>query len=261
LVHQSIYSDKIPDPQAETYYVAKTNLHGVSSELVIRMSTMQDPACRLCCIVDQDLDQRKVQDAILSDMGRFQWIPGLGAFVEGYSLIISKDHILNTGCLTIEAIRELRSFIMYVQNHLHDIYGTGCVTFEHGVMGPVRTAGSCVDHHHIHIFPLTMPTLPLTILRVFTDVRLIEGLEDLIRINEQGTPYIYYQTSSGTQYVISAPVLPRQYMRQVLATELGCPHDWNWQTKPFLDRIHTFVSKAAGKTPACDDANGDVCNG
>ena len=204
---------------------------------------MLDEGCSFCNIVKQDACQRSEQDTSIMATERFEWIPGLGAFVEGYSLIISNVHVLNTGCLSVDAVQELEGVIADVKQSLRTLYGTGGVVFEHGTMGGLDQAGCCVEHHHIHVLPIDCAELPSIVRKAFPNLRSIRALAELKALQDRKIPYVYYETSCEKRYVFEAPLLPRQYMRQVLAAECGFPLDWDWQSKPFLPRIEAFVSK------------------
>ena len=199
--------------------------------------------CRLCKVVGRSEQERTVQDSLLAQTDHFQWIPGLGAFVEGYSLIISNKHILNTGAFNTEVINELETFINKTKMVLSRIYKSNCIIFEHGSMGSLNHAGSCVEHHHIHIFPVNFPFVPKVLCNNFEYSGPINSMQDLRKFNIEQIPYIYYVTSEGAPYVFKAEILPRQYMRQVVATECGLSQDWDWREKNFAYNIKSFVSK------------------
>ena len=79
--------------------------------------------CRLCGIVSQAMAERDATDTLLRETQHFEWVPGLGAFVEGYSLLVSKEHVLNTGALPLEQIDELAVFAHEVRALLQNVYG------------------------------------------------------------------------------------------------------------------------------------------
>lgn len=74
----------------------------------------------------------------------------------------------------------------------------------------------------------------------------IPGLSDIRQALPADEPYVYYETPSRECYVFRAPQLPRQYLRQVLASLRGCPHAWDWRRTPCLETIDRFVAKVRG---------------
>ena len=203
--------------------------------------------CKLCEITRKPEQEREVQDTLLGQTEHFQWIPGLGAFIEGYSLIVSKKHILNTGSFDVGIVEELELFIRKIKKALNNIYNKGAIVFEHGSMGNHNYAGNCIDHQHIHIIPTDLQRVPLILTEKFVSHGQLQTLKDLILFSQKQIPYIYCEFVPGKHNVYEVPVLPRQYLRQVVATECGYANDWDWREKPFLENIITFVGKTKGR--------------
>lgn len=199
--------------------------------------------CRLCQVVNKPKPEREIQDTLLDETEAFQWIPGLGSFVEGYSLIISKNHVLNTGCFDIETIDELELLIRKIRKTLHRAYSKGSIVFEHGSMGNRDYAGSCIEHHHVHILPADLSHVPKVLSDNFVNHGPMDSMKSLIEFNRNHVPYIYYAPVSGEHNVFEVQVLPRQYLRQVVAAECGHRRDWDWREKPFKENIRRFVAK------------------
>lgn len=199
--------------------------------------------CRLCQVVNKPEDDRDIEDTLLDKTDHFQWIPGLGSFVEGYSLVVSKDHALNTGCFDVDTIGELEVFIRKIAKVLREIYKKGSIVFEHGSMGNRNYAGSCIEHHHIHILPSDLSHIPKLLSDNFVNRGPMNSIRGLVEFNQNRVPYIYYMPPSGEHNVFEVQTLPRQYLRQVIAAECGYPQDWDWREKPFLGNIKSFVKK------------------
>lgn len=199
--------------------------------------------CGLCQVVNKPEQGRKIQDTLLDQTDHFVWVPGLGSFVEGYSLIVSKNHVLNTGCFDIETIDELERLIDRIRKTLRKLYKKGSIVFEHGPMGSRDHAGSCIEHHHIHILPADLSYVPKVLSNNFVNRGPIDSMKGLIKFNQNHIPYIYYSPVSGEHDVFEVQILPRQYLRQVIAAECGHPQDWDWREKPFIENIKAFLIK------------------
>jgi len=81
--------------------------------------------------------------------------------------------------------------------------------------------------------------------RNFRKHRPIVSLKELKHFNREKIPYIYYEVSSGIGNVFEVDILPRQYMRQVIAAEFGIRDAWDWRKEPFDENIKLFVTKMA----------------
>lgn len=204
--------------------------------------------CRLCALVNTKRESRKIEDTLLAETDHFEWVPGLGAFVEGYSLIVSKIHVLNTGEFDITVIKELESFVDKVRTLVGQIYNTNTTVFEHGSMGGTKHGGCCVEHHHLHVFPASVTHVPEILLLNFKNHRSINSLEDLKELNQKRLPYIYFSKRPGAHHVFEVSIIPRQYMRQVLAVELGIPQKWDWREHNFMQNVTAFVAKVQNLT-------------
>ena len=149
---------------------------------------------------------RTEYDVMLMETEAFEWLPGLGAFVEGYSLIVSKQHVSNTGCLDDTSIVKLEQFATEVKRILRVIYAVGTIVFEHGSLGVRRKAGSCIEHHHLHILPFNLPKIPSHMHRVMPVSKPIKSFDALRE----------YQTMAN----------PSSIMRLRKETALSLMHQW-----------------------------------
>lgn len=209
---------------------------------------ISDSTCILCEIVNTNREGRKIEDTLLGETRNFEWIPGLGAFVEGYSLIVSKKHVLNTGAFEISTIKELDVFVKKVRTVLSNIYNTNTITIEHGSMGGSNCAGSCIEHQHLHIFPANIKDVPKILLKNFKKPMRIDSFEALKKFNEEKVPYIYYSNNPSSHNVFEVSILPKQYLRQVIAVELQCAYEWDWRQYPFVKNVSAFVKKVENLT-------------
>lgn len=159
--------------------------------------------CIFCYIFKTPPSEREIIDTVLIETESFVYMPGLGAFVEGYSLVVAKKHVHNTGCHDIKTITELKKILSNIKQLLIMIYGISPILFEHGVVSQVKTGGSCIDHHHIHILPIEITEPPQILLKNFTGKK-IEDITELQFYNEQDKSYLFFETSNGEQFVFDA---------------------------------------------------------
>jgi len=199
--------------------------------------------CKLCQIMAMPSDEREVKDTVLSETEHFEWIPGLGPFMEGYSLVVSKEHIANANHCPHPVACELDEVVIKAREATSQVYGENTVVFEHGSVGKLSNAGGCIDHLHIHIMPVTFVRVPEVLTKCFVDSQPINSRQESVGQFEHSVPYIYYSPRMSRHFAFQVDALPRQYLRQVVAYECGCPDDWDWRVKPFLDRINGFVKR------------------
>ena len=97
------------------------------------------------------------------------------------------------------------------------------------------------------MMPADLPELPKTLETHFEKTPGINSLRDLPPVYASQTPYMWYRTSTGKSAVYKAPILPRQYLRQVVVSELGANHQWDWRIEPYMDNIVRFVDRIRTK--------------
>jgi diadenosine tetraphosphate (Ap4A) HIT family hydrolase len=199
--------------------------------------------CRLCRIINNNFENNNIHNNILYESAHFVWLPGLGAFIEGYSLVVSKSHILNSGSLPDFLLEELEIILSFAKARIQHIYGIIPIICEHGSMGKNNYAGSCIDHHHLHIFPVQMFQIPDIIKANLTNHKIIKSLKELRAYQKKQLSYIFIMDSNEHKHVFDAKILSRQYLRQVVAVESGYINDWDWRARPFHNNIISFVNK------------------
>src|SRR4051794_36269430 len=99
--------------------------------------------CRLC-----DRSQSfpyDIADTVVAESKHFVATPSLGAIVEGWILITSKEHILSFGAMHPSLENEFLEFKSKLSHVLYQEYGR-VVAFEHGPALPNSKVGCTVDH-------------------------------------------------------------------------------------------------------------------
>ncbi len=178
-------------------------------------------------------------DKILYERSQHIVIPGLGPFEEGYLMIMPKEHHLSISMLPeaiFEDFIEVKREVARVMAHL---FGS-CIFFEHGpALSTGGGGGSCIDHAHLHVLPTKVDPFPR--LSDQHDFKKISNLNELRSIG--GSNYIYYENNKGEMFVTEAQDVPGQYIRRVLAQELGIPEEWDYLAYPKYNLIKSTISK------------------
>ena len=175
----------------------------------------------------------------ISKSGRFLVKPGLGAFVYGYSLIFSLDHVLCARDLDAVDAQELSDFVSEEIRILRSLTGSPVIFFEHGSESKNHITG-CYDHLHIHLLPLQVSILDDLIEELGFPVEYSQDF--FARTSMRASSYIMYGDISGKVYYFFLDrVLRSQTIRQICCQRLGIPDAWDWALYPNRDCIASYV--------------------
>jgi len=214
--------------------------------------------CRFCPELAGELNSSTYHQ--LAGTGRTRFIressnfvifPTLGPLVPGHLLIVPKQHFLSTGHLPLALFDELESVVGLTLSKLQMVYGCTPILFEHGPLSISEKGGCCVDHAHIHVVPAAVDIRPHS--RKLYAEQVIMKLVELRTVVEAGSPYLFFQNTTGERFVYEAPVVISQFLRIVTAHELGTSNSWDWRSQPRIDAIEeTLVSLADWSNVAGD---------
>ncbi|NBD25534.1 HIT family protein [Paenibacillus glycinis] len=180
----------------------------------------------------------------------FSVICGIGAFVEGYVLLLPKDHYISMAHLDKELEREFITVHNRLVGILREIY-TDVIVFEHGAMEVEEPSlfygqggGACVDHAHFHYIPVRgIAGELLSHLKSAFSFRAIEDLSVLGSQAKRQVPYLFLQSDSGEKYIFDAPDIESQYLRRRISELCGVPNKWNWRSYPEVDKMLRTVKR------------------
>jgi len=190
----------------------------------------------------QEINHPERADTILCRTKSFFVIPTLGQFVEGYLLIVPKEHFTCIGKIPRVNFLELIRLIDEVRKILHNIYGSA-ILMEHGPRTEYEKAGCCIDHAHLHVVPVGRDVdISGKILKHFVGRKIIE-LSDLIEQIEKHGSYLFFEDTKKNKWVFDAQIVPKQYLRRLLAVELGISDKWDWRNYPGLEEIDRTIRK------------------
>jgi|SRR3989344_1835137 len=164
---------------------------------------------------------------ILSESDNFLVFPALGQIVEGYLLLASKKHHIGIGQVPEILYPELESVLSKVRRVLLEAYASP-LFFEHGPTSNIKKGGCCLVHAHIHAVPVQVDLL-LALSKHFKYEK-IKSLKALKEQFNKGVPYYFYESNIGERYLFEVPeIVPSQYIRRVIAAEIGKPERWDWR--------------------------------
>lgn len=175
--------------------------------------------------------------ASLYESENFLVIPGSGAFIDGYLMILPKPHVMSCAELSEDIRAEMLDVIDDIKYILELMYGKHVLVWENGsgMEGKGKPKTSIV-HAHIHACPSEINIIGTTY-ATGIPVNLIK-IEDLPEYKSDS--YLLIRDFNNKWYISSDPELyiPRQYVRQLVALEHNIQSElWNWRRFPFWDNV------------------------
>lgn len=181
-------------------------------------------SCRFC-----DVAQR---EQLIRSSEHTSVFPSLGAFVDGWVLVVPREHVVATSELRDAQWRDLAEQLDVANSAVRDRFGS-TVFFEHGAAGVNRTAGCGVDHAHLHVVPWVG--------NLRDQIAAVPGLEGFVWHRAGDRPqsrdtedYIWISDATGA-WITYATELPSQVVRQAMSRALGLEW-WDWKSDYRLDR-------------------------
>jgi diadenosine tetraphosphate (Ap4A) HIT family hydrolase len=195
--------------------------------------------CHFCQIL-KDRGGEHPEDHILAESQSFYAKPGLGHFVNGYTLVNSKQHVTSFSFLPVDQLAELEVFSVEIARRLELVYGAQPLGFEHGEVGGRFHPGCCFEHAHLHLLPLP-DRIGDSLSLDFIATRL-GSLGELRSFSCRSIPYLLLRRRNGEVVVFNVDRnLPSQFLRREFCSRLGKQHQWDWAVFPFREEILKFT--------------------
>ena len=110
--------------------------------------------CRYCAgFLGQQGNVQEPWDKILYESDNFVVVPTLGSMIEGWLLVVTKNHYICMGAIPERLWSELQHVLELATKVITSKYAAPTL-FEHGPVTEGRRVGCGVDHAHLHIVPL-----------------------------------------------------------------------------------------------------------
>lgn len=216
--------------------------------------------CRLCSeFRGSSTLARQEWNTPLFESPNFVALPSLGALVEGWLLLIPKQHFIAMGALPESLRSEMTAMKHLLCSALQDCYGTGCA-FEHGPGASLRDVGCGVDHAHLHLVPAAFDLYSEVTNFVPADTSWrCGGLDGCRDAYQKGEDYLYLEQPLGSGRIATRDRLGSQVFRRAIATRIGLPDQFNWREHAQLpnvtataQRIRDWSSRKGLGTNVCD---------
>lgn len=202
--------------------------------------------CRFCDIINEKFFYDGIDQPFATNQD-FAALVSIGAFIEGWSLIIPKEHRISM--LDLYTHPALIDILRKVIPSLVQRYGS-LISFEHGSNkeGSITSCGT--DHAHLHLVPFSKSLLPEMQDLSWTHCH-ASDLKEIVKENE----YLFYSELGinndwnnplGYLHILEEPI--SQYFRQKLADALQCNEKYNYKLFPHLDSAKKTRISLAGSS-------------
>jgi diadenosine tetraphosphate (Ap4A) HIT family hydrolase len=171
------------------------------------------------------------------DWGAFRVVPSLGQLTEGHLLILPSAHICAIADLPNEHFAQLEALRVQVRAALRTVYGS-CIFFEHGIRG--EGSGGCgIDHAHMHAVPAAADSVVSLLYSSFAGSP-VQEFSDLNECVSQNSSYLFFESSLQQRHVFPVTRVASQYLRKLVADEIGNTN-WDWRKTGYeLELVHTM---------------------
>ncbi len=188
------------------------------------------------CNFDQEIKSR-----LLRETEHFYLIPALGAFIEGYLFIVSKEHFIGLSVLPRELINELTALERDGVKFLKVKYRTSVIEYEHGsCLGGTRKGGSCMEHFHFGLVATNKDIRSLIVRDLGEGVK-IRRLRDLPSLQQEMYSYLLYKKDKEILYW-KDPAVISQYIRRLLVEPFNSRY-FDWRCFLFLENMEKLKAK------------------
>lgn len=201
-----------------------------------------------CCFCSNlvSADSNDSWNKPLLESANFAVIPSLGSLVEGWVLIVPKNHFICMGALPADLLPELEQVKTAVAMTLVQRYGEVCA-FEHGPHAVNRQVGCGVDHAHLHLVPLRFDLR--SAVEPFTppEVDWTPGTFETCRIVfGKGQDYLYIEQPLGCGRIAVHSEFGSQTLRKAIAARLGVLEQFSWREYPHIEIISRTIQALRG---------------
>jgi ATP adenylyltransferase len=174
----------------------------------------------------------------LIETTNFVVIPSLGALIEGWVLVVPKEHHISMGALPEQLRAEADELELRTRTLLSDRYGSPIVAFEHGPSASQHGTGCGVDHAHLHLLPLACdlsryvtPFVPHSL--KWHPCNWVERTE----AHKSGLDYLYLKPDGARGLIAVSEDFGSQVFRRAIADYLGAADQFSWREFPQFEIV------------------------
>ncbi len=183
-------------------------------------------------------------DEVLFESANFVAMPTRGSLIEGWLLVVPREHHYCVGSFSPDLLSEFQSFRREVQHILESIYGP-VIAFEHGAIGSGRPVGCGVDHAHLHLVPWSGSFADTVRRQAIQDFQWkeIDGFHPLSAAHHARKDYLFFEEANGAVRMVASDAIPSQFFRRVIAAAIGQPDHYDWKQFSGIHNVTATVRK------------------
>jgi ATP adenylyltransferase len=219
-------------PRCRTRPLCSRRKEGIGVTRATRNNT------RLCsfCATARGVPRADYDEPVLMS-DHFFVVPSLGGFLEGWLLVVPREHLLNLRQTPRSCRAELEAVVAEVSRALESRYGP-LVKFEHGPGQCGSSAGCSIDHAHLHVVPYRAPLREAVEAESRADLGLVQ-VDSLFEIvsTPPRSSYLYLEEADGQAFIGFADALESQLVRRVLARRAGRGTSFDWREDLALENL------------------------
>lgn len=203
--------------------------------------------CRFCKILQKEYDYKEIDKPLFEDNNFFS-ISSIGSIIEGWTLVIPKEHTLSMK--NFYGTEEFNNYMNKFNKVIHDKYEK-VIAFEHGTNLEGSPTGCGTDHAHLHIVAFSDSLIGKL---YSSNLKWVECKFSEIKnlVNEK--EYLFYseidsgewKDNKGYLAILDYPV--SQFFRKLIAEHYGKLDRANYKEFLFLENSIKTINKL--KTPA-----------
>jgi diadenosine tetraphosphate (Ap4A) HIT family hydrolase len=186
-------------------------------------------------------------DHILFDFQGNVVVPSRGSLVEGWLLVIPRDHTLSSVQLDVGRRVDLHDCVTLSRSALRDAYGpdVSIATFEHGAAVSRSIVGCGIDHVHLHVVPLSFDLADAARRHPLGTSLTWASLRDWDAFYAQPVstgPYVAVRVGDGSLWVGTGPIVS-QFFRRVIADTVGKTDRYDWKADDGLANVEGTIER------------------
>ena len=177
-------------------------------------------------------------NTIIEETDNFAILPSKGALVEGYLLILPKQHVTSMNELGDGEKEELKNLIDKYRGIFYNKFGKYPIIFEHGTnMQDSGNSASSITHAHYHIVNHKF----LNEMKVINLLK-FDKVDMGIFFEDKHKSYISYISPDFCFYITYNFEKVSQQMRIFIAEDLGIDSQYNWKKSNFDNNITKTIN-------------------
>ncbi len=178
--------------------------------------------------------------------------PSMGSLVAGWLLAVPRKSLINLGMLNDHDRDELTALINRVAESL-SAFGGEVFCFEHGADHSGSLTGCGVDQAHLHMVPLGFDLVSAVQDAADEQIKwepFVRSANPLTLLPKKGEYVAIWRASDGRGLIGAVRHPVSQWVRRVIAQNLGIEGEWNYQTHPQRQIVNQTLAMLSATTSA-----------